>query len=72
MTVSPKKKEMVAVGISVAGGCKPYTDHHVTVARKARATDEDIRQIVKLAVFIKGRAASHVEKLVGVSEKEVT
>ena len=150
MTISPKEKEVVAVGISVAAGCRPCTDHHVTVARKARATDEDIRQavtdalavrrkaaeimeahawshfgdatvpggtdngssesrvralvhvgaafavncvsslehylaaaekagvapedirqIVKLAVFIKGRAASHVEKLVGVREEEV-
>ena len=37
MTMTPKEKELVAIGISVAAGCKPCTDHHVAVARKARA-----------------------------------
>jgi AhpD family alkylhydroperoxidase len=147
MTITPKEKELAAVGISVAAGCKPCTDHHVGVARKARASDpeieeavvaalavrksatdimasyalaklgdlehrgdgsssaetsrqralvavgaafavncvssleahleaadavgithEEINQIVKLAAFIKERAASHVERLVGLSE----
>ena len=37
MTMTSKEKELVAIGISVAAGCKPCTDHHVAVARKARA-----------------------------------
>ncbi len=44
MSITPKEKELVAVAISVAAGCKPCTDHHVAVARKARATDAAIGQ----------------------------
>ncbi len=31
MAINSKTKELVAVGISVASGCKPCTDHHVTI-----------------------------------------
>ncbi|UCH72626.1 MAG: carboxymuconolactone decarboxylase family protein [Rhodospirillales bacterium] len=57
MTISAKDKELAAVGISVAAGCKPCTDHHVTVARKARATDEEIRAAIAEALAVRGRAA---------------
>ena len=61
MTVSPKEKELAAVGISVAAGCKPCTDHHMTVARKARATDEMIRQAVTDALAVRSKAAEIME-----------
>jgi AhpD family alkylhydroperoxidase len=57
MTVTPKEKEVAAVGISVAAGCKPCTDHHISVARKARATDEAIRQAVTDAFAVRNKAA---------------
>lgn len=147
MTVTVRERELTAVGISVAAGCKPCTDYHVKAARKARVSDdrirhaitnaldmrrnataimsayalvhveevpvdpagplttrtdrvdtlvsmgaafavncvsslatylrvaeeqrisqEDIRQVLKLATYIKGRAASHVERLAGMAE----
>lgn len=46
MAITPKERELAAVGISVAAGCKPCTDHHVEVARKARASDAEIRKAV--------------------------
>ena len=49
---------LVAVGISVAAGCMPCTDRHVTVARKARASDDEIRQAVA------------TERLVGMAKEE--
>ncbi len=57
MTVSAKEKELAAVGISVAAGCKPCTDHHVTVARKARASEDEIRAAVDDAIVVRNRAA---------------
>lgn len=61
MAITPKEKELVAVGISVAAGCKPCTDYHVTVARKARAADDEIRQAVATALAVRRRAAEIME-----------
>ncbi len=57
MTVSAKEKELAAVGISVAAGCKPCTDHHVTVARKARASEDEIRAAIADAIRVRSQAA---------------
>lgn len=61
MSMTPRDKELVAIGISVAAGCKPCTDHHVKVARKARATDDEIRQAVDVALDVRRRAADIME-----------
>jgi AhpD family alkylhydroperoxidase len=59
--MTPKEKELVAIGISVAAGCKPCTDHHVAVARKARASDGEIRQAVEDAFAVRRHAADIME-----------
>jgi AhpD family alkylhydroperoxidase len=56
MTITPKEKELAAVGISVAAGCKPCTDHHVGVARKARASDQEIKEAVGAALAVRKSA----------------
>lgn len=56
MAISVKEKELAAVAISVAAGCKPCTDHHVGVARKARATEVEIRAAVAEAMTVRSRA----------------
>jgi AhpD family alkylhydroperoxidase len=56
MTLRLKEKELVAVGVSVAAGCKPCTDYHVKAARKAKATDDDIRQAIADATEVCGYA----------------
>ncbi len=61
MTITPKEKELVAVAISLAAGCKPCTDHHVKVARKARATGEEIRQAADNALEIRRTATQIME-----------
>ncbi|MDH3474780.1 MAG: carboxymuconolactone decarboxylase family protein [Rhodospirillales bacterium] len=61
MAITPKEKELAAVGISVAAGCKPCTDHHVTVARKARATDLEIEKAVAVALAVRRTAAEIME-----------
>lgn len=61
MTITPKEKELVAIGISVAAGCKPCTNHHVTVGRKARATDKEMKKAVEDSLLIRRRAADTME-----------
>ena len=39
MTMTAREREIAAVGISVAAGCKPCTDHHVGEAGKVGASD---------------------------------
>lgn len=56
MSITPKEKELAAVGISVAAGCKPCTDHHVGVARKARASDQEVEEAVVAALAVRKSA----------------
>jgi AhpD family alkylhydroperoxidase len=56
MTLRLKERELVAVGASVAAGCKPCTDYHVKAARKAKAADDEIRQAIADAMEVRGQA----------------
>ena len=56
MTLHSKEKELAAVGISVATGCKPCTDYHINAVRKAGATEEEIRQAVADALHVRRNA----------------
>ncbi len=61
MSMSPREKELVAIGISFAVGCKPCLDHHVNIARKEHATDHEIRRAVADAFFVRRNAAYIME-----------
>ncbi|MDH3671157.1 MAG: carboxymuconolactone decarboxylase family protein [Gammaproteobacteria bacterium] len=56
MAITVKENELVAVGISVAAGCKPCTDYHLKAARKAGASDSEIEHTVAYAVTVRERA----------------
>jgi len=46
-------------------------EQHLAVARTVGISQQDIKTIIKLAAFIRGKAAAHVERLAGfVKEKE--
>jgi AhpD family alkylhydroperoxidase len=55
MAISAREKELTAVGVSVASGCKPCTDYHVKAVHKAGASDEEIKQAVASAVAVRER-----------------
>ena len=55
-TLTPKQKELVAVAASIAAGCRPCTTHHFDAARKAGATDAEIRRSVDCALAIRQRS----------------
>ncbi len=61
MTLTLKEKELAAVGISVAAGCRPCTNYHVREVRKAEATDQEIRQAIAYAVRIRKDATEAME-----------
>ena len=56
-----KEKEIVALGVSVAAGCRPCTSYHLSAARKAGATDTETADAVKLARRVRDRAAEIME-----------
>lgn len=56
MELALKEKELVAVGISVASGCKPCTSFHVKAARRAGAPDEDILRATTVALSVRTSA----------------
>ncbi len=57
MTVTIKEKELAAVGISIAAGCKPCTDYHMKAVREAGAADTEIRQAVEQAAAVRNAAS---------------
>ena len=61
MAWTTKEKELIAVGISVAAGCKPCTDHHVRAVREAGATDAEIQQAMADAIAVRKSATSVME-----------
>jgi AhpD family alkylhydroperoxidase len=50
-------QELVAVGASVAAGCRPCTAYHIEAARKAGAADEAIRRAVDTALYVRETGA---------------
>ena len=61
MAMTPKEKELAAVGMSVATGCKPCTDFHVKAARKSGASDAEIKQAMSDAVAVRRGATELME-----------
>jgi AhpD family alkylhydroperoxidase len=61
MAITPREREVTAVGISVAAGCKPCTDYHVREAGKAGASDDEIRRAVADALEVRRSAADIME-----------
>ena len=58
------QQELIAVGVSVAAGCKPCTAYHLKAARAAGATDEEIRQAVHDALDVRQSATEIMARLV--------
>ncbi len=56
MAITPKERELIAVGISVAAGCKPCTNYHVKKARIEGADNVEISDAIAEAIHIRYRA----------------
>jgi len=61
-------EELVAIGAAFAENCTATLKHHLETSGKAGISQLEVEAVAKLARFIKGKAASHVEKLVPLEE----
>ncbi len=58
MAWTDKEKELVAVGASVAVGCRPCTDYHFNKVRETGATDDEIRQAMAIGIRVRNSATN--------------
>jgi len=61
--LSPKEKELVAVGTSVAAGCIPCTEYHLKEVWGAGATAQEITAAIEAALCVKGSARGIMEQV---------
>jgi len=61
MSITVLEKQLIAVGISVAAGCKPCTDYHLKAVRKAGASDSEIEHAAADAVAVRECATRIME-----------
>lgn len=61
MTLSNRERDLVAVGVSAAAGCKPCTESIIPEARRRGASDVEITQAVIDAVRIRRIATENIE-----------
>jgi AhpD family alkylhydroperoxidase len=75
MTLTLKEKELVAIGASVAAGCKPCTNYHFRKVREVSASDEEIEQAISDAIRVRDCAKevmeTHALRLLGRSREDV-
>ncbi len=65
-----KMKELVSVGAAHAVNCTTNLKQHLSAAKTQGITDSELKEVVKLATFIKMKAASHVDKLAAFADGE--
>jgi len=56
MPITKLEKELAAVGISIAAGCKPCTDFHMKAVREAGAAEPAVREAVEQAAAVRAAA----------------
>jgi AhpD family alkylhydroperoxidase len=54
--LTEQEKELIAVGASIAAGCRPCTSHHVAAAQGAGASEGEIRAAVDAALGVRDSA----------------
>jgi AhpD family alkylhydroperoxidase len=57
MALTHTEKELAAVAVSVAAGCKPCTSYHLTAAQKSGAREDEIREAVAVAAEVRAGAS---------------
>ncbi|MGO9004445.1 MAG: carboxymuconolactone decarboxylase family protein [Beijerinckiaceae bacterium] len=62
MSISALDKELVAIAVSIAAGCRPCTTYHVAAARKAGAADPAIQTAVASAVCVRTSATEGMRR----------
>lgn len=58
--LTPRERELVALGAALASNCVPCIEHHVPEARRLGLTDGQLREAVELANQIRLVPAANV------------
>lgn len=58
--LTPRERELVALGAAMGSNCVPCIHHHIPVARKAGLTDFQIREAIELADSVRRVPAQNV------------
>lgn len=56
-------KELVSVSAAFAVNCPLNLKKHITAARNVGISNDEIKSALKLTLFIKSKAASHVDRI---------
>lgn len=62
MSMSMLEKELAAIAVSAAAGCRPCVTHHLLEARKAGADDAAIEKAVAAALCVRKAAAEGMRR----------
>ncbi len=66
-----KTKEMIAIGASVGAHCQPCLEYHVSKAREAGLTDDEIREAIAVGHMVeKGAMAAMKQFSAGVLDQK--
>ena len=60
--LDPRTQELIAIAASVVAKCQPCVDHHVEEARKAGASDSDMRNAVSIARMVRRTGEENMDK----------
>ena len=63
--LTEKEKELIAIGASVAAGCRPCTEYHVKTARSAGACDRSLTLAVEAALAVRASATRTMDEWAG-------
>ncbi|MCX5723582.1 MAG: carboxymuconolactone decarboxylase family protein [Nitrospirae bacterium] len=58
--LTPREKELVAIGAAIGGNCVPCVEYHIPLARKIGMTDIQIVAAIELANKVKQVPARNV------------
>lgn len=60
--LDPKTRELISIAASVVAKCQPCLDYHVEEARKAGASDSDMRNAISIARMIRKAGEENMDK----------
>lgn len=60
--LDPKTIELISIAASVVAHCQPCLDYHIEEARKAGASDSEMRNAVSIARMIRKAGIENMDK----------
>jgi len=55
-------KELIAIGASITANCQPCLEYHVSKALESGASEQEIKEAIKVGKLVRQGAASKMDK----------